>query len=249
MTLRHLGPLEVLDVVADAGLQCIEWGGDLHVAPGDLRSADLIRRRSGQLGLCVASYGSYYRAGHGSPEEGSAIISTAASLGAPRIRVWCGQNASQDADPQYWVTVADDVKRLADAAAEQEISIAFEYHRNTLCDVPDGARRILRAIDRNNVTTYWQRPEGQSHDAALRDVRDLQDAISGLHVFATDGASGRVALKSWNEFWQVALGIFVANSRIDAMIEFVKGNDPRQVIEDAAVLRSIVQSWEKQTQS
>src|SRR5690625_6345640 len=34
VTYRDLPPEEIVPLAAEAGLECIEWGGDVHVAPG-----------------------------------------------------------------------------------------------------------------------------------------------------------------------------------------------------------------------
>ena len=64
---RALAPGEIVDLVAQAGLAGIEWGGDVHVPHGDVACAREVYRRTVDAGLTVCSYGSYYRAGTGEP--------------------------------------------------------------------------------------------------------------------------------------------------------------------------------------
>src|SRR4051812_32305936 len=63
VTLRRLAVPEVLAAAAAAGLECIEWGGDIHVPPGDSALARQVGAATADAGLQVASYGSYFRAG------------------------------------------------------------------------------------------------------------------------------------------------------------------------------------------
>ena len=58
VTLRALPVDAVLRVAVDAGLACVEWGGDVHVPCGDLAAADRVRALTAAAGLAVASYGS-----------------------------------------------------------------------------------------------------------------------------------------------------------------------------------------------
>ena len=39
VTFRKLEPAEIVDLVKQAGLQGIEWGGDIHVPHGDIQRA------------------------------------------------------------------------------------------------------------------------------------------------------------------------------------------------------------------
>ena len=91
VTMRHLGVEEVARLAAEAGLRAIEWGGDVHVPPGDADAAARARiaTRRRRASSC-ASYGSYLLAdGDGSTDDGRRGCSTPRStLGAPNVRVW-----------------------------------------------------------------------------------------------------------------------------------------------------------------
>src|SRR5689334_25420235 len=93
VTLRACSIDDVVAVAAGAGLECIEWGGDVHVPPGDLAAARHARQTTLAAGLRVASYGSYWRC---SGDFGP-VLATARELGAPRVRIWAGETGSADA--------------------------------------------------------------------------------------------------------------------------------------------------------
>ena len=40
VTFRHLPFERIIELAAEAGLDGIEWGGDVHVPPGDLKQAE-----------------------------------------------------------------------------------------------------------------------------------------------------------------------------------------------------------------
>ena len=63
VSFRGESPETILHEARAAGLRAIEWGGDVHVPPGDLENARRIGAATREAGLSVAAYGSYYRLG------------------------------------------------------------------------------------------------------------------------------------------------------------------------------------------
>ncbi|MFN2155934.1 MAG: sugar phosphate isomerase/epimerase, partial [Anaerolineae bacterium] len=88
ITFRQLSPAEIVARAAQAGLEAIEWGGDVHVPHGDVDAARTVRRTTEEAGLQVAAYGAYYRVGHEEPCPFADVLESAVALGAPLIRVW-----------------------------------------------------------------------------------------------------------------------------------------------------------------
>ena len=60
VTFRKLTCEEIISIAAENGLDGIEWGGDVHAVPGDLKRAEEISRMTKEAGLKVFSYGSYF---------------------------------------------------------------------------------------------------------------------------------------------------------------------------------------------
>ncbi len=58
VTFRQLTPSAIITLVTRAGLDGIEWGGDVHVPHGDLVRARQVRQQTIQAGLQSAAYGS-----------------------------------------------------------------------------------------------------------------------------------------------------------------------------------------------
>jgi 3-dehydroshikimate dehydratase len=44
VTFRKLSPQEIIALTAEAQLQVIEWGGDIHVPHGDIQQAENVAR-------------------------------------------------------------------------------------------------------------------------------------------------------------------------------------------------------------
>ncbi|MCI6289144.1 MAG: sugar phosphate isomerase/epimerase, partial [Lentisphaeria bacterium] len=79
---RHLPFERIIELTAEAGLDGIEWGSDVHVPPGDLKQAEKIGEATRSAGLINFSYGSYWYA----DTEPEMIAETSAALGARWIR-------------------------------------------------------------------------------------------------------------------------------------------------------------------
>ena len=104
ITFRQLDAADIIDLVRQSGLDGIEWGGDVHVKPGETELAKRIGEQTRQAGLRVLSYGSYLHVD--GPETVAAdfepVLQSALALGAPVIRVWPGGREPEKADDEYY---------------------------------------------------------------------------------------------------------------------------------------------------
>ena len=138
VTFRGATVEQVIAHTVAAGLEGIEWGGDVHCPPGDARLAADIGRRTREAGLRIFSYGSYYRAGDVDDRcpTFEPALESALAMEAPLIRIWAGRRGSDKADEDYRMRVVDDLRRVTELAHAHGRSVAIEYHRNTLTDTP-----------------------------------------------------------------------------------------------------------------
>ena len=116
VTFRQKSAAQIAALAAEAGLEGIEWGGDVHVPPGDAAAAASAARLTREAGLRVTSYGSYY---HALPQEDFApVLRSAAALGAPVVRIWAGDRP--------WEQLSEDVyKRQGGPRRTPHIPAAF----------------------------------------------------------------------------------------------------------------------------
>jgi len=243
VTFRHREPAEVVDVARRAGLEGIEWGGDLHVPPDDFAAARLAAALTADAGLRVACYGSYYRLGErpADPALPAAVVRTAAALGAPLIRVWAGRVPSAQASEEYRQLVVADARALGGIAAGEGIELAFEYHRNTLTDTRASAAHLLSLLDLPNVATLWQPEPTRDPTENLADLTDVLPRLRNVHVFSWTPQRDRLPLAAQRPAWQQYLRTAAtAPGERYALLEFVAGDDPAQLLEDAATLRELV---------
>ena len=92
ITFRQLTVEQIVELVQQSGLDGIEWGGDVHVKPGEEALAREVGDRTRQAGLQVLSYGSYLHVDGPEhiAEDFKPVLQSALALSAPVIRVWPG---------------------------------------------------------------------------------------------------------------------------------------------------------------
>lgn len=245
VTLRALAPDAVVALAVQAGLDGIEWGGDVHVPAGDLARARAVRKLTEDAGLQIVSYGSYVRPPTDGPAEFSAALDTARALGAPNIRVWPG--ARDKASAAYTAVeraaVTGLVGDFARAAAAHGVTVSLEYHPGTLTDDAASAAALLQAVA--TLYSYWQPRPGLAQDAALAELARLGKHLSHLHVFAWDRHSVRFPMDHAAGFWTAVLAALPPSrwpgDRF-ALLEFVAGDRPEALLADARALHRLLGS-------
>ncbi|MFC7787350.1 sugar phosphate isomerase/epimerase family protein [Microbacterium sp. MAHUQ-60] len=237
VTFRQLTPAQIVARAADARLEVIEWGGDVHVPPGDPEHAAQVARATTDAGLSVCSYGSYFRAG--ADEALTPILDSAQALGTDRVRIWAGRVDSADATPQQYAQVVGRLRDAADEASERGIGLALEYHRGTVADTPDATLRLLADVASPVLSTYWQPSVGAEDASALADYDALAAQTSAVHVFSWWPRTERLRLRERAEMWKALFAAASAASHPprDALLEFVPGDDPDLLTAEAATLR------------
>ncbi|MDD5706514.1 MAG: TIM barrel protein [Kiritimatiellae bacterium] len=248
ISFRELTARQIVDAVVEAGLDGIEWGGDIHAPHGDLTRAHELDAMTREAGLRVASYGSYYRAGFSESQglQFERVLDSARALQAPTIRIWAGVGGSTEMDTATRAGIVEDSLRVARMAREQGLSVAFEYHRNTLTDTRASVSELLRETEAAGLECYWQPPVGWSRDERLASLRDLGAALANVHVFQWDAGGDRHPLADGADDWREYLDLAnAARPRPDnqprwALMEFVRDNTLVQFQRDAAVLRRLL---------
>ena len=240
ITFRQLDPAQIIALTAAAGLAGIEWGGDVHVPPGDVARAAAVRRQTEDAGLRVSAYGSYYRLTADEPHPFEEVLASAAAPGAPVIRVWAGRAPSAEADAAERDRIAAETRRIADLAAAEGIAIAYEFHANTLTDSGESARKLLEAVDHPNVYSFWQPINGAPVEVCAEALTAVTPWLHHIHIFHWWPTSQhRHPLILGEERWRSYLSQIAAvpGDRF-VSIEFVAGDEPAQFEHDARTLHA-----------
>lgn len=250
ITLRALGPDDVIATAVAAGLGAIEWGADVHVPPGDVARADALARRCAEAGLACPSYGSYLLAGGVDLDPLDAVLDAAQGLGASLVRVWTPFGVTPTSDASEQAAVADALREVCARADERGLQIGLEFHPGTLTHTATAANALLDSVAAHNLLTYWQPMAGPVPDRdCLAELDLVQPRLAHLHVFSwgPGGIEERLALAARAGLWAPAI---VATARATrepepalrgeraAFLEYVPDDDPAAVVRDAATLRT-----------
>ncbi len=241
ITFRKLSPERIVELTTQAGLDAIEWGGDVHVSHGDTDAARRARTLTADAGLAVSAYGSYYRAGVDEGPDIEAVLDSCEALGATKLRVWAGRQGSAESDDAKRAAVNDDLRQIAVLAQSRGVTVALEYHVNTLTDDLASVQRLLRDVDHPNVKLFWQPPNGMPAAQALAELNQVKPDVLNLHVFhwlwENDGVVRR-PLDEGQGAWQTYFDA-VDEPGVErfASLEFVKDDSVDQFLADAAALR------------
>jgi 3-dehydroshikimate dehydratase len=246
VTFRSLDPDEIIRLAAQAGVQVIEWGGDIHVPAGEVERAREVGRRTREAGLMVSAYGSYYRLGEAATEKGSfdRVLASAAALGAPTIRVWAGNKGSVECSSGERREVIDDALRVAEIAGRSGITISLEYHGGTLTDTRASVRSLLEELNHPNIEFLWQPSNGEPVETCTVRLIEVLPRLRNVHVFHWwPSARERHPLSDGEAAWRTYIDIIRETGRsVDFLLEFVLNDSPAQFVADAATLHRLLQS-------
>ena len=246
VTFRAFSSAAIIDLAKKGRLQFIEWGGDIHVPHGDVQRAREVRRQTQESGLSVSAYGSYYRLAK-SERDGlrfESVLQCAVELAAPTIRVWAGDRGSKDADAQHWQSVVDNSRLIADLAAAQGITISYESHVGTLTDTAETARRLLDRVAHANVKMFWQPAVNESVQTNVDGLAALLPWLTNVHAYhwIPSGESiEKLAFEEGESAWRDYVNVIKTSGRDHVVsLEFVRGEDPEQLLRDAQVLNALL---------
>ncbi|MFP4353446.1 MAG: sugar phosphate isomerase/epimerase family protein, partial [Puniceicoccaceae bacterium] len=226
---------EIIEFARSAGIEGIEWGGDVHLPPGDPGLARSVRERTEAAGLVVSSYGSYHRS-DGEAGPFSPVVESAAALGAPVIRVWAGRRGSADAGRPYRSEVAARLREAAAAARGRNITVALEYHGGTLTDTRESAHRLLEEAGDPDLKLFWQPRTGGTFENDLAELEAALPRLSHVHCFhwGPGGWKDRKPLREGTGDWKRYLELIRrAEGDRFVILEFIKDDSPGQFREDA----------------
>jgi len=249
ITFRQLTLKDSVSLAAKSGMVAIEWGGDVHVPPGNATVAQEARRLTLEAGLTVSSYGSYYSVldTDGKEQEFAPVLESALALGTDTVRIWPGAQPSEIASIDYRRRFVEKLRADLDAAAAQGVRLALEFHVNSLNDSNAAALALLDEVNHPNLYTYWQPMYWiADSDYRFQGLEKLADRVLNLHVFQwlfypLRGGWGdnieRRPLAEGTAEWEKYLSVELPEGDHYALMEFVCGDDPEQFLADAETLR------------
>jgi len=254
VTFRQLERHRIVALAQEAVLDGIEWGGDIHVPPGDDAAAAEAQQLTIDAGLEVSSYGSYYTVldAEGRPVDFSPVLESALTLGTDTVRIWAGCLGTADASASYAPTLIKKLSSDLERAQRAGVCVALEFHRDTLCDGPLAARALLDELQHPNLYMYWQPMYWNcDSEACFQSLEKMKNRALNLHVFHWLFHDDR---ESWNArierrplwegegAWRRYLSVDLSPGPHYALLEFVREDQPEFFLEDATTLRGWVGS-------
>lgn len=255
VTFRRLDVGEVAELAAASGVEALEWGGDVHVPEGDRRAAAAAAALSADLGLGVASYGSYLFLDAHLDRRLDVVLDTALELGSPAVRVWCPPvrdapggpvpgDGSEGDGTVAWSALVDAAARAEAAARELGLVLYLEFHGGGATASVPAVVDLLEQVP--GLWTGWQPPYWAPRTAAeeVADLGALTGRLLHVDVYEWDADGTRRPLGDGRSVWATRLraasgavgAARAAGLRPAAFIEFVPDDDPAALAVEAATL-------------
>ncbi len=236
VTFRGLKAETIVKLAAEAGMDGIEWGGDIHVPAGDRAAARHAAGLTGSVGLKALSYGSYYRLNEG--QDFSLVLETAYELGAPNIRIWAGSVSPEAAMEEDYLKAARELDFICSQAQKHGITVSLEYHRGTLTETAESTLKLIQLVHSKNLRSYWQPNPDITHRKNCEELLMVRPYLSHIHTFHWKGGNVRYPLAEGRLEWLDYLRLADLDPNKSAYIlEFVKDDSIQNFMEDAAELK------------
>lgn len=145
---------KIVRIAKEAGVDCIEWGGDVHVK--DVSDAKNAKELCDAYDIGISSFGSYYRIGAGNTEEWKNICEISAALDCSSVRVWLGTKGSRKTSEAEYETLVKDACAICETAKKYDLKVCPECHDGTFNDDTDAFLKIRKDVGEDNFKTYFQ---------------------------------------------------------------------------------------------
>lgn len=244
ITFRNKTVREICSLCLKANLSVIEWGGDVHVPPRGGKAKETLRMTLDH-GLEISSYGSYFRLGE-DMDDFLFNLEEACLLKAPVIRVWAGRKGSREYKEDERRFLTDELMKISEKAHLSGVSVALEYHPNTLTDHPDSVKKLLldTSGEAYSPLFYWQPRWDWTEKQTLSALSDLQDRLSHIHVFAWEHTENRILRKPISEGKTLLTSALSIKKDGCALIEFVKDDSDEMLLKDAETINKWINGRE-----
>lgn len=204
ISFRGHSPEELINAVKAAGLECIEWGSDVHAPCGDEENLRKIAAMQEAAGISCCSYGTYFKLGKDRPGTLLSYIRGAKCLGTDILRLWCGTKGSAQYTPEEMEALYRDCREAAKLAEENGVTLCMECHNNTVTDRKESALALMKAVDSKAFRMYWQPNQKYSAEENLACASLLAPFVYHIHVFNwnDDGVLHRYPLAEGVDVWK-----------------------------------------------
>ena len=240
VTYRKKTVEEIIDITKKAGLDGIEWGGDIHVPCNDIENAKRVKKLTDEAGLEVFAYGSYYKIGQceNYKEEFEKVLSTAEVLKTDVIRIWGGTKAIYKYEKEEAEKLKEETKEIVKMAKEKNIKVAFECHPDTITEHYESALEFLSQID--GIYLYWQQHQGLDFETNVNALKAYLPYVVNVHTFYRENFI-KVSIERGYDYWKEWLEILKsANRPINLMFEFFPEETDEWLFNETKVMNKLL---------
>lgn len=205
VTFRNLTHEQIINAAAEVGIQCIEWGSDVHAPCKDIARIEEIAKMQKEAGLFCSSYGTYFEIGRETPEDLYDYIRAAKILGTNILRLWAGVKGSAEYTPEELEEFYAQCRVLAKIAEEEQVVLCMEAHANTLTDAIEPACALMEAVNSPAFRMYFQ-PKGTTVEESVTYARLIAPYTYNIHV-PCSRRSLTVSFQNWKNDYLPTLNL------------------------------------------
>ncbi len=154
VTFRKKSAAQVIAIAKNAGIDYIEWGGDIHIT--NKEEARIIKALCDNEDIKISSYGSYFNSAEFDEKKWEQICVIAKTLGAASVRIWLGKKNSEETDDKEYSALLKNTMKMCDIAKNYSLTVSPECHDNTFNNNTDAILRFKNDLQRKNFSTYFQ---------------------------------------------------------------------------------------------
>ncbi len=236
VTFRNKSAVQVVEIAKKAGVNYIEWGGDVHVT--NTEEARIIKSVCDNEEIKICSYGSYYRVGCGDKSKWEEICRIAKAMNAPSVRVWLGEKGSGETTQAEYNCILDDLKSICSVAQKYNLLVCPECHDNTYNDNTDAFLKIRNELKADNFKTYFQ-SRYFKFDYDIDRIERTFDFIENVHVSYRDLVKEQRFKKKDKYYLDKLLKkLLEMNYGGIILVEFTKGSKEKSFIKDVNRLKT-----------
>lgn len=236
ISFRKHSPLEIILAAKKAGLECIEWGSDVHAPINDTEKISNIVALQKKHGIYCSSYGTYFRLGVSNTEELPQYITAAKTLGTDVLRLWCGDKAYAEYTKEEKEFLFAECRKAAEIAESESVTLCMECHNHTFTDEIEAALELMKAVNSPAFRMYWQPNQYKKLKQNMNYAESISEYTRHIHVFNWSGDE-RYPLEESIDIWQKYLENFKGERAL--LLEFMPDDDIETLSREAQALKRI----------
>lgn len=242
VSFRKHTPREILQTAKNAGLECVEWGSDIHAPYDDLNKIKEMVGLQKEYKISCSAYGTYFKLGTSDINELEKYIYAAKLLGTDILRLWCGDKKREDYSETEKAFLMSECKKAAEIAEKNNVTLCMECHNKTYTETIDGALGLMNTVNSQNFLMYWQPNQFRSVEENIEYAEKISPYVKNIHVFNWKGRD-RYPLEDSIDTWIKYLYCF--DNAETLSLEFMPDDNIESLEKEANSLFKIAERMEK----